>query len=136
MGILFENLNFFNVKVLWDPGNQIYNKEYKTPYPDGYELIKEHIAHIHLKDAVRSENGEAEGVALGDGILDITGQLAALLNDSYDGYIVLEPHFRIKSKLSEEELLLPGGTNFSKGGFEASELSFRKIDEILNQILL
>lgn len=132
---LFENMDYDNVKILWDPGNQIYNKEFKIPYPDGYELIKDKIAHFHLKDAVRSADGEAEGVVLGSGMLNAKGQLAALISNGYDGYVVLEPHFRPYAKLSDEELRLPGGADFSKGGYEASELSFIELNKILEQIV-
>ena len=123
------------VRVLWDPGNQIYNKVYTVPYPDGYELLKKDIAHVHLKDAVRDEQGEAKGVALGEGLLDIKGQLAALLRDGYDGYIVLEPHFRLQKDLSEAQLALPGGAAFSDGGMEASELSMQNLNRLISEVV-
>lgn len=123
------------VRVLWDPGNQIYNKKYKVPYPDGYELLKSEIAHVHLKDAVRDEQGEAKGVALGEGLLNVKGQLAALLRDGYDGYIVLEPHFRLQKELSEAQLALPGGTAFSDGGMEASELSMQNLNRLISEVV-
>ena len=128
---LFKILDLPNVYILWDPGNQIYNDDFKEPYPKGYRLIKKYIKHIHLKDAVRTEEGLAEGVLLGNGMLDVKGQLNALLNDGYDGFIVLEPHFRLKSKLSEQELMLPGGSKFSDGGYEASRLSLEKLMRLL-----
>ncbi len=122
------------VHVLWDPGNQIYNTNYKIPYPDGYELLKNEIVHVHLKDAVRDENGEAKGVVLGEGLLNIKGQLAALLRDGYDGYIVLEPHFRLQKELSEAQLALPGGSAFSDGGMEASELSMQHLNQLITEV--
>lgn len=124
-----------NVKVLWDPGNQIYNEEYKVPYPDGYERLRGDIVHVHLKDAVRNEKGEADGVVIGEGMLDIKGQLAALLEDGYDGYIVLEPHFRPQKKLSESQLALPGGAAFSDGGMVASEQSMQHLNQLIAEVV-
>lgn len=131
MKVLFDAVDFDNVKVLWDPGNQIYNEIYKVPFPDGYELIKDNIAHIHLKDAVRLGDGTPVGVVIGDGMLDVKGILKELLKTGYDGYIVQEPHFRIKATISEEKLKLPGGASFSEGGYEASELAMQRLEELI-----
>lgn len=135
MKVLFDAMDFDNVKVLWDPGNQIYNETYKVPFPDGYTLIKEKIVHVHLKDAVRKEDGTAEGVVIGKGMLDTKGILRELLKTGYDGFIVQEPHFRLQSNLSEEELKLPGGASFSEGGYEASEMSLKMFDELEKQCI-
>ena len=96
-------------------------------------MIKEKIAHIHLKDAVRKEDGSPEGVVIGDGMLDINGILLKLLEVGYEGFVVQEPHFRIASTLSEDELKLPGGANFSEGGYEATEMSMKRFKEIETQ---
>lgn len=134
MKILFDSLDSENVKVLWDGGNQIYNENYKVPFPDGYELIKDKIAHIHLKDAVRDENGTPTGVVIGDGMLDVIGILKELLKDGYEGFIVQEPHFRIQSAISEDKLRLPGGADFSEGGYEASQLCMEKFEMLIKQL--
>ncbi|MCG9129838.1 sugar phosphate isomerase/epimerase [Candidatus Poribacteria bacterium] len=47
---LIDELDVDHLKVLWDPCSSLYCTE--VPYPDGYEIIREHIAHIHLKDGV------------------------------------------------------------------------------------
>ena len=134
LSYLFRQMNFPNVKVLWDPGNHIYNKTFIPPYPDGYEQVKRYTAHIHLKDAVRGETGEAHGCALGDGLLPLNEQLAALLQDGYDGFIVLETHFRLEQKLSDEELKRPGSAQFSNGGYEASELCLKRLNAAIETV--
>ena len=128
LSYLFRQMNFPNVKVLWDPGNHIFNKTFIPPCPGGYEQVKRYTAHVHLKDAVRGENGEAEGCALGDGLLPLNEQLSALLRDGYDGFIVLETHYRLQLKLSDEELKRPGSAAFSDGGYEASELCLERLN--------
>ena len=45
-----EKLGSDNLRVLWDPANTLYFNE--VPYPDGYNLIKEYIVHVHIKDGV------------------------------------------------------------------------------------
>ncbi len=134
MKVLFDAIDFDNVKVLWDGGNQIYNENYKIPYPDGYEMIKDKIAHIHLKDAVRKEDGNTVGVVIGEGMLDVKGILKALLKTGYEGFVVQEPHFRIKSSLSEDKLKLPGGAEFSEGGYEASKLCMKQFEQLIKQL--
>jgi sugar phosphate isomerase/epimerase len=108
------------VKAVWDPGNAFWTGDERA-VPDGYERIKPHIAHVHLKDVVR-KGGESAATVLGDGQVDIPGQLALLVRDGYTGCASLETHYRVKAHLSEEAVNRPGGSAFSEGGEEASRL--------------
>lgn len=88
---LIDELEVPHLKVLWDPCSSLYCTE--VPFPDGYEVIREHIAHVHLKDGV---------VNLPAATFDFCamrqGQMApyyndivsALKRDGYDGTISLE----------------------------------------------
>ena len=88
---LIDELEVPHLKVLWDPCSSLYCTE--VPFPDGYEVIREHIAHVHLKDGV---------VNLPAATFDFCamrqGQMApyyndivsALKRDGYDGVISLE----------------------------------------------
>lgn len=118
--VLIDQVNSPNVKALYDPGNDLWDPDGEVPYPDGYEHLKGRIAHIHLKDAVR-KGGEIEGVAIGNGEVDYKGLFQRLVDDKYDGFLVVETHYRLKSKLTEEQLKRPSGNSFSLGGKEASE---------------
>jgi sugar phosphate isomerase/epimerase len=111
-----------SVKAVWDPGNACWTKRERA-VPDGYERIKPHIAHVHLKDVIlNGPNGEAEATVLGRGDVGIADQLALLKQDGYTGCASLETHYRIKAHLSEEAVNRPGGSAFSEGGEEASRL--------------
>ena len=66
------------VRALWDPGNDIYDPDGEVPYPDGYEIVKPYIVHVHLKDAVRKTGGKIESVPIGEGQVDYKGQFKAL----------------------------------------------------------
>jgi len=78
----------------WDPGNAASRGE--IAYPDGYALLpKNRIGHCHCKDVVKkSEGNEYEWAAMGRGIIDWTGQFAALKHDGYQLAVSLETHWR------------------------------------------
>lgn len=85
-----------NFRVCWDPGNAFALGE--NAYPDGYEAVKDYIAHIHVKDARRvigpSGGYEAVWTVIGEGEIDYASQFAALKSDHYNGWISLETHFK------------------------------------------
>ena len=88
---LIDELDVPHLKVLWDPCSSLYCTE--VPYPDGYNMIRDSLAHVHLKDGV---------VNLPAATFDFCamrqGQMApyyndivdALKRDGYDGAISLE----------------------------------------------
>jgi len=109
-----------HVKAVWDPANSVHDLEGdEIPFPGGYEAVKPWLEHVHIKDADKDEKGNPFPVCLGDGVIDLEGQLEALEKDGYTGYVSLETHWRPKA-LNEEELNRPGGANFSKEGEYAS----------------
>ncbi len=129
---VLKAINNPKVKALWDPGNNLYSKTIETPYPDGYNYVKDYVEHVHLKDALINENNEADGCRLGEGLVDFKGQFNALQNDNYDGYVVVETHYRKNTTLSKEILERPGGTAFSADGYEPSEECIISMMELLN----
>lgn len=133
---LIEALNSPQVKAVWDAGNDIYSlDEPEQPFPQGYNIIKDHMIHMHMKDAVyNTETGKVEGVAIGTGQTDWRGQLKALLDDGYTGYLCLETHYRPKGKLSEEQLNRPGGADFSDLGDIASRECLENWFAIMKEI--
>jgi sugar phosphate isomerase/epimerase len=80
-----------NLKVVWDPANAYVSGE--TPYPDGYRRLPvERIAHVHAKDC-HVEGHRPIWCALGEGGIDWKGQIRALAEDGYKGWISLETHW-------------------------------------------
>lgn len=127
---LVEAVNHSCIKVLWDAGNDIYSPILERPFPEGYHYVRSHIAHVHIKDAVK--NGDVvECVKIGTGQVGWMAQLAALKADGYKGYISLETHYRKGAEISEELMRKPGGAAFSVGGREASEECLEALQEIL-----
>lgn len=78
--------------INWDPGNAIVAGD--VPYPDGYEAAREYVRHVHFKDVVRKPRGRYRYAVVGD--IDWKGQIRALAQDSFDGYIAVETHMQPK----------------------------------------
>ena len=80
--------------INWDPGNAFIGGE-DRPYPDGFELARPYIRHVHFKDGhIDPDSGQRAWVV--DGIIDWRGAIAALKQDGFDGYISVETHVRPK----------------------------------------
>lgn len=88
---LIDELDVPHLKVLWDPCSSLYCTE--VPYPDGYEVIREHIAHVHLKDGVVNLPAATfDFCAMRQGQMDpyYNDIVSALKRDGYEGTISLE----------------------------------------------
>jgi sugar phosphate isomerase/epimerase len=80
-----------NLKVVWDPANAYLAGE--EPFPRGYDLLdSRRIAHVHAKDC-KVEGRKPLWGPLGKQDVDWVGQIAALKEDGYHGYINLETHW-------------------------------------------
>jgi L-ribulose-5-phosphate 3-epimerase len=80
------------LKVVWDPANAHVAGE-ERPYPDGYRQIPAgRIVHVHAKD-VKVEGHKSQWLRIGDGEIDWKGQVQALADDGYKGWISLETHW-------------------------------------------
>jgi sugar phosphate isomerase/epimerase len=124
-----------NVKAVWDPGNDVWDPFREVPYPEGYSHVRGKIIHVHLKDGIRNrENGSHQFVAFGEGEVDYVGQLKALKNDGYTGYLSLETHWRLKKQLPTHLLVKPGGEDFSFLGEESSKICMKNLKDMLCEI--
>jgi len=80
-----------NLQVVWDPANAYVSGE--KPYPSGYKLLETaRIAHVHAKDCTL-EGHQPVWQPLGEGDIDWEGQLDALAEDGYNGFVHLETHW-------------------------------------------
>ena len=88
---LLAALDHPNLKIVWDPCNALVAGE--NPFPEGYKQVApDRIGHVHAKDC-HVENHKPVFCAVGEGAVDWTGQIAALENDGYSGWISLETHW-------------------------------------------
>jgi sugar phosphate isomerase/epimerase len=121
------------VAAVWDPGNAVFGTEREPPFPDGYEALRPHLAHVHVKDARReTSSGGPTAVRLGDGEVPYAEIFTRLLADAYDGFASVETHYRVTGRLSAEATRLPGGAEFSAGGYDASAECLDRWNEMLS----
>lgn len=92
VGRVLAELNTPAVRAIWDPGNAFMDGE--SPFPTGYEAVKEFITHVHVKDAaMRAGTTTPQWTVVGEGQIDYPSQIAALRADGYSGYLSLETHY-------------------------------------------
>lgn len=77
--------------VMWDGGNAQWAGV--EAYPTGYDMVKDRIYHVHVKDIV-VEDGKRHGTVMGQGLVDFRGMFQAMKADGYQGGVSLEPHFQ------------------------------------------
>lgn len=135
LATLIERIDSPVVRALWDPGNNVYDPEGEVPYPDGYNLLKPYIIHVHLKDAKRQVDGKTVAVPIGEGDVDYKGQLGELIKSGYNGFVVLETHYRPKHEMDEGTTRLPKGSAFSYMGYEGTEECLIKWQELMDQLV-
>ncbi len=128
---LLTAINNPRIKALFDPGNEIWVTG-KTS-EDAYDKLKPcGIVNMHVKDGINT-NGHTDAVKVGTGVADFVGIFKKLIADGYAGSVMLETHYRKNVELTEEQLMRPGGSDFSNGAFEASEESIIALKEIIKQ---
>lgn len=88
---VLKALDHPNLKVVWDPCNALVAGE--NPFPDGYrQLPPGRVVHVHAKDCHMEGHKPVFG-PLGTRAIDWHGQVRALLEDGYRGYVSLETHW-------------------------------------------
>jgi sugar phosphate isomerase/epimerase len=100
---LIDDLGTKNLKIIWDIPNTLYCTE--IPYPDGYEEVKEHLAHIHIKDCVSDiSRATVRFCPLGEGDMApyLENIAGALKKDGYEGVISLESVYRPENGTFED----------------------------------
>ena len=101
---LVERVNSPYFRVTFDACNFYFAGV--EPYPYAYEVLKDAIGYVHLKDGTRYDpayhgdralrftdhSGEYVCLPVGQGAINHHGLLARLAADGYDGFFALEPH--------------------------------------------
>lgn len=85
--ILMEKLKHPSVTLNWDPANSLNGGD--TSQLNGYKEIRGLASQVHVKDTDGSNI-----VVVGQGKVDWVGQLKALSEDGFDGYLTLETHIK------------------------------------------
>lgn len=119
------------VGIVWDPCNVLYLAGTNDPVHDDFPVVRDAVIHVHIKDAARDGAKPAEScVEVGRGGLDLPAQMKMLKAASFDGWVTLETHWRVKA-LDKETTHLPAGYGFSEGGAEASRICMKNLQEMI-----
>ena len=132
--VLLDALASPNFKAAFDFANFVQCGEDTL---ECWELLKEHVAYIHIKDAVAGKN---ENVVCGTG----DGKIAQILKkafeeDGYKGFLTLEPHLVLFATLQSLEVVDATeviSENKAKDGAEGYEMQFNALRDILSKIRL
>ncbi|MFA7204858.1 MAG: sugar phosphate isomerase/epimerase family protein [Saccharofermentanales bacterium] len=117
-----------NIKAIFDPANFIQSSV--TPYPYAFDLLKEYIVYVHIKDALM-ETGQVVPSGCGDG--NIRAMLAELKTDGFGGYLSIEPHlgmFDGLEKLQKDIDVM----RIKKGGRDSFAVASDALKKILDNI--
>jgi len=87
---LFRDIDEENLHLNWDPGNAAMDNV--LDIDRDYEVLRPYIANVHIKDVLFHEDGRAEFVPIGDGIVDYRKILSLLYKGGFDGCITIETH--------------------------------------------
>ncbi len=88
------------LKLVFDTGNPIFNddRSKSAPFPkqnawEFYSKVREHILHVHLKDARwNPSRNDADYTMPGEGDGDVRRIVADLMGRNYEGGLSIEPH--------------------------------------------
>lgn len=110
---LLQTINSPSLRATFDPANFI--QVQSEPFPKAYNLLKEYIEYVHIKDA-NYHDRKVQPAGKGDG--QFPEFLAQLQQDGYQGFLSFEPHLTSDSE--------PGG------GEEKFALAVSSLKDIVN----
>lgn len=84
---LVREINSEDMKLIFDPANFV-QCDVET-YPEAFELLKDHIAYMHIKDALYSDHSV---VPAGKGDGKVKEILESLHKRGFEGFLSIEPH--------------------------------------------
>jgi L-ribulose-5-phosphate 3-epimerase len=91
MAAILAAIDHSNLRVVWDPAAAYISGE--KPFPSGYHMLDtERIALVHAKDCTL-EGHKPVWEPIGEGDIDWQGQIDALAEDGYNGFISLETYW-------------------------------------------
>ena len=124
---LFDNIASPNFKAAFDPANFIQCGV--LPYPHAYNLLKDNIVYLHIKDATSDGTVVPSGLGIGR----LKELFAELHKNNFEGFLAIEPHlvaFPGFENLKDETVL-----NQTMSAPEAFTLAYNSLARILEEIV-
>lgn len=125
---LLETLDCDYLKAVFDPANFVQCNVHT--YPEAFDLLKEYVVYLHIKDAVYSDH---HVVPAGSGDGKVKEILAALYDRGFEGFLSLEPHLADFVGFSGLELG-PHIKSMPEGGPKQFAIAAAALNKILNEI--
>lgn len=124
--VLFDRIQSPFFKAVFDFSNFV---ECAEDTLNAYELLKEHIAYIHIKDC--KNGGGVVPAGYGDGHLKEI--LSDLAKNGYEGFVSLEPHLTAYT-LPEEALCGETVLSFADGAPRKFAFAHKALKELLQEL--
>ena len=106
---IVELANHPKVKLIWDVANSVAAGD---TIESAAEIVKPHLAHIHLRDAKPVSGSEHWlPVLAGRGRVSFADAVVAIRNLSYDGYVSFEWEKYWHPEIEEPDIALPNFSN-------------------------
>lgn len=125
---LMQSLNSDHVKAIFDFANFVQCDARNNI--EGFELLKDYVAYIHVKDAVYSDH---HVVPAGEGDGCIEQILRKLYADGYEGFLSLEPHLANFTGFADLEPNSPG-FELPEGGARSFAIAVQALKNLLRNI--
>lgn len=125
---ILDTVDSDNLRAVFDPANFVQCDQ--VTYPDAYEMLKDHVVYMHIKDALFADSSV---VPAGHGDGRVRDILQALSDRDYDGFLSLEPHLGSFDGLGDLEV---GDEMLSLTKSDAGKftLAYNSLKKILDDI--
>ena len=125
---ILDTVDSDNLRAVFDPANFVQCDQ--VTYPDAYEMLKDHVVYMHIKDALFADSSV---VPAGHGDGRVRDVLQALSDRDYDGFLSLEPHLGSFDGLGDLEV---GDEMLSLTKSDAGKftLAYNSLKKILDDI--
>lgn len=125
---ILREVNSPYLRAVFDPANFIQCGQ-KT-FPDAYDLLKDYVVYMHIKDALW--NGTVVPAGYGEGrVADI---IHALADRGYEGFLSLEPHLGTFKGLEFLEIKSSIGEAKEQSTAESFDIAYNALMDILRKV--
>lgn len=125
---VLESVNEANLRAVFDPANFVQCKQ--ETYPEAYNMLKDYVVYVHIKDA--DEDGTV--VPAGKGLGHVKEIITELHKAGYEGFLSLEPH--LGNFVGFNDLEIDGTiSELPDGGEKSFTVAYNAIKKIVDEVI-